>query len=112
MHARELTLDLDPWSLFRALASKERPFFIDAGQLQDTLFRLAQLGITLLEQANPGFITTECVFEPDLPVLQLPDDLLQPRQRFLKGLFVRCGLVLIHDCTLSKLPCFFLSQFG
>ncbi|MEO6026171.1 MAG: aminodeoxychorismate synthase component I [Candidatus Binatia bacterium] len=32
MHARELTLDLDPWSLFRALASKERPFFIDAGQ--------------------------------------------------------------------------------
>ena len=26
------TLDLDPWSLFRALASKERPFFIDAGQ--------------------------------------------------------------------------------
>lgn len=32
MHARELTLDLDPWSLFRTLASKERPFFIDAGQ--------------------------------------------------------------------------------
>ena len=32
MHARELTFDLDPWSLFRALASKERPFFIDAGQ--------------------------------------------------------------------------------
>ncbi len=32
MHARELTLDLDPWSLFCALASKERPFFIDAGQ--------------------------------------------------------------------------------
>jgi para-aminobenzoate synthetase component 1 len=32
MHARELTLDLDPWSLFRALASKERPFFIDAGR--------------------------------------------------------------------------------
>jgi para-aminobenzoate synthetase component 1 len=32
MHARELMLDLEPWSLFRALASKERPFFIDAGQ--------------------------------------------------------------------------------
>ncbi len=32
MHARALTLDLEPWSLFRALASKERPFFIDAGQ--------------------------------------------------------------------------------
>ena len=32
MHARALSLDLDPWSLFRALASKERPFFIDAGQ--------------------------------------------------------------------------------
>jgi aminodeoxychorismate synthase component I len=32
MHAREVTLDLDPWSLFRVLASKERPFFIDAGQ--------------------------------------------------------------------------------
>jgi para-aminobenzoate synthetase component 1 len=32
MHARELTIDLEPWSLFRALASKERPFFIDAGQ--------------------------------------------------------------------------------
>ncbi len=32
MQARELTLDTDPWSLFRALTSKERPFFIDAGQ--------------------------------------------------------------------------------
>ena len=32
MQTRELGLDLDPWSLFRALASKERPFFIDAGQ--------------------------------------------------------------------------------
>jgi hypothetical protein len=32
MQARELMLDLDPWSLFRTLASKERPFFIDAGQ--------------------------------------------------------------------------------
>ena len=32
MHVRELTLDLDPWSIFRALASKERPFFIDAGR--------------------------------------------------------------------------------
>src|SRR4051794_15154857 len=32
MHARELTLDLDPWSLFRVLAGKERAFFIDAGQ--------------------------------------------------------------------------------
>ena len=32
MHARELMLDLEPWSLFRALANKERPFFIDAGQ--------------------------------------------------------------------------------
>jgi para-aminobenzoate synthetase component 1 len=32
MHAHELKLDLEPWSLFRALANKERPFFIDAGQ--------------------------------------------------------------------------------
>jgi len=32
MQTRELGLDLDPWSLFRALASKERAFFIDAGQ--------------------------------------------------------------------------------
>ncbi|MCC6765541.1 MAG: aminodeoxychorismate synthase component I [Deltaproteobacteria bacterium] len=32
MHVRELPLGCEPWSLFRVLASKERPFFIDAGQ--------------------------------------------------------------------------------
>jgi anthranilate/para-aminobenzoate synthase component I len=32
MHVRELSLPCEPWSLFRVLASKERPFFIDAGQ--------------------------------------------------------------------------------
>jgi len=32
MHTRGLALDLEPWSLFRALAGKERPFFMDAGQ--------------------------------------------------------------------------------
>ena len=32
MHTRELKIDLEPWSLFRVLASKERPFLIDAGQ--------------------------------------------------------------------------------
>ncbi|MEB2286037.1 MAG: aminodeoxychorismate synthase component I [Myxococcales bacterium] len=32
MNVRELPLDCEPWSLFRVLASKERPFFIDAGQ--------------------------------------------------------------------------------
>jgi para-aminobenzoate synthetase component 1 len=32
MQIRALTLDLDPWSLFRVLATKERPFFFDAGR--------------------------------------------------------------------------------
>jgi para-aminobenzoate synthetase component 1 len=32
MHTRALPLDVRPWHLFRALARKERPFFIDAGQ--------------------------------------------------------------------------------
>jgi para-aminobenzoate synthetase component 1 len=32
MHTRQLPLDLAPWALFRALARKERSFFIDAGQ--------------------------------------------------------------------------------
>ena len=31
MHTRELPLELAPWALFRVLARKERPFFIDAG---------------------------------------------------------------------------------
>ena len=32
MHVRRLALDLAPWALFRALARRPRPFFIDAGQ--------------------------------------------------------------------------------
>ncbi|MBI3768565.1 MAG: aminodeoxychorismate synthase component I [Deltaproteobacteria bacterium] len=32
MHTRELPLELAPWALFRVLARKERPFFIDAGR--------------------------------------------------------------------------------
>jgi len=32
MHTRQLPIDVAPWTLFRALARKERPFFIDAGQ--------------------------------------------------------------------------------
>jgi para-aminobenzoate synthetase component 1 len=32
MHTRQLPLDIAPWTLFGALAHKERPFFIDAGQ--------------------------------------------------------------------------------
>ena len=35
MQIRALTLDLDPWSLFRALAAKDRPFFFDAGRPWD-----------------------------------------------------------------------------
>jgi len=32
MHTRELPLTLAPWALFRVLARKEQPFFIDAGR--------------------------------------------------------------------------------
>jgi para-aminobenzoate synthetase component 1 len=32
MHTRRLPLDIAPWALFRALARKERPFLVDAGQ--------------------------------------------------------------------------------
>jgi para-aminobenzoate synthetase component 1 len=32
MQTRELPLSLAPWALFRVLAQKERPFFIDAGR--------------------------------------------------------------------------------
>ncbi len=32
MHVRRLALDFTPWALFRALAGRQRPFFIDAGQ--------------------------------------------------------------------------------
>src|SRR5882724_485643 len=32
MHTRELPLTLAPWALFRVLAQKEQPFFIDAGR--------------------------------------------------------------------------------
>ena len=32
MHTRRLPLDIPPWALFRALARKERPFLVDAGQ--------------------------------------------------------------------------------
>jgi para-aminobenzoate synthetase component 1 len=35
MHTRELPLTLAPWALFRVLARKEQPFFIDAGRPWD-----------------------------------------------------------------------------
>jgi para-aminobenzoate synthetase component 1 len=36
MRTRRLALDLTPWRLFRALARKERPFFIDAARPWDS----------------------------------------------------------------------------
>ena len=65
MQTRELPLSLAPWALFRVLAQKERPFFIDAGRpwgdewISSMGFRpRMQLQVRAGEARTPGALAT------------------------------------------------------